>query len=50
MTLLDIVKWLVTTPVTDMLVWAFLGIGALLLLRVFAYYANGNERGGHWRG
>ena len=44
MTLLDIVKWLVTTPVTDMLMWAFLGIGALGLLRVAAYYANGR----HW--
>ena len=40
MTLVDIGKWLWTTPVTDLLLWAFLGFGALLMLRVVAHYAS----------
>jgi len=44
MTLLDIVTRLFTTPVSDLLLWAFLGFGALLmlgvLLRGIAYCVN----------
>lgn len=43
MTLLDVVKWLVTTPVIDMVLWVGAGIAALLALRTIAYYVNGRR-------